>query len=138
MTMPAAPATLPTVPPAMFAARHTPSGRLGQGELRRQVAAHLAAMPGDHTPGEVARALSARSPGAVANALETLAARGQAEMTEHRPRRFRATATTSDATKGSTPMSHPGGPPADGAPPASSPTTSRPAPVPRAVTASGL
>ena len=45
------------------------SGRLGQGELRRQVAAHLVADPRSHTPGEIARALGNKSSGAVTNAL---------------------------------------------------------------------
>jgi hypothetical protein len=123
----------------MFAARHTPSGRLGQGELRRQVAAHLAATPGDHTPGEVARALGARSSGAVANALETLTERGQAEEATHRPRRFRATATTADATKDGTPMRNPSGAPTDGAPPVPRPvpSTALPTVTPRAMTTSG-
>ena len=105
MTSPALPGT-PTAPAGGsmgFAARHTPTGRLGQGELRRQVAAHLAATSGDHTPGEIARALGDRSSGAVANALETLEASGHAEQTNTKPRRFRRTATTTDAARGATP-----------------------------------
>lgn len=101
----AATATPPATPSAAggrSAVRYTPTGRLGQGELRRQVAGHLIATPGSHTPGEIARALGARSPGAVANALETLVELGQAEQTTTRPRRFRATATTGDATRGGT------------------------------------
>jgi nitric oxide reductase NorQ protein len=74
------------------------TSRLGAGELRRQVAAHLAAHPGrTFTPGEIARELH-RSAGAVGNALDTLAARGQAEKTSTAPRRYRNTATTMDAT----------------------------------------
>jgi MoxR-like ATPase len=101
-----------------FAARRTPTGRLGQGELRRQVAAHLATTPGDHTPGEIARALGNRSSGAVANALETLEASGDAEQVSTRPRRFRATATTSDAARGATP---PRPRPTPASPPSASP-----------------
>ena len=40
MTAPAAPAAAPT-------------GRLGNGQLRRQVAQYLADNPGPHTPGEL-------------------------------------------------------------------------------------
>lgn len=75
-----------------------PGGRLGQGELRRRVAAVLADQPQNlFSPGEIARHLG-RSAGAVANALETLTDRGQAERVAGRPRRYRATAL--DATKG--------------------------------------
>jgi len=58
-------------------ARTTPTGRLGQGELRRQAAACLAADPAAaHTPGAIARALG-KSAGAVGNALTTLAGRAR-------------------------------------------------------------
>ena len=74
--MPAAnPAAAPP-PGGTSAPRTTPTGRLGQGELRRLIAAHLAASPGAHTPGEIARALG-KSAGAVGNALTTLAAPGR-------------------------------------------------------------
>jgi hypothetical protein len=43
-------------------------GRLGNGQLRRQVAEWLAARPGPHTVGEIAKDLG-RSAGAVGNAL---------------------------------------------------------------------
>lgn len=87
------PAPTPGVPPA------PPAGRLGQGELRRRVAAILADQPQNlFTPGEIARHLS-RSAGAVANALDTLTDRGQAERVAGRPRRYRATTTTLDATQ---------------------------------------
>ncbi|GAA4617234.1 AAA family ATPase [Actinoallomurus liliacearum] len=83
-----------------FAVRRTPTGRLGQGELRRQVAAHLLANPAkEYTPGQIATAVGARSAGAVANALEALVAGGHAQLTTAKPRRFRATATTAEATK---------------------------------------
>jgi hypothetical protein len=47
-------------------------GRLGNGQLRRQVAEWLAARPGPHTVGEIAKDLG-RSAGVVGNALATLA-----------------------------------------------------------------
>jgi nitric oxide reductase NorQ protein len=46
------------------APRTTPTGRLGNGELRRQAAAWLDENPGAHTPGTIAKALD-RSAGAV-------------------------------------------------------------------------
>ena len=49
-------------------------GRLGNGQLRRQVAEWLAARPGPHTVGEIAKDLG-RSADAVGNALTTLADR---------------------------------------------------------------
>ena len=61
------------------APRTTATGRLGNGELRRQVAAWLDENPGPHTPGTIAKALD-RSAGAVGNALKTLADRGEAEL----------------------------------------------------------
>ncbi|WP_395111308.1 AAA family ATPase [Actinomadura sp. SCN-SB] len=71
--------------------------RLGQGELRRQVAAHLAAHSGAaFTPGEIARVLD-RSAGAVGNALTTLTDHGHAALVVKRPRRYRATPTAADA-----------------------------------------
>ena len=82
--------------PVTVSASATPR-RLGQGELRRQVAAHLAAYPGDaFTPGEIAKVLD-RSAGAVGNALATLTDHGHAEEASNRPRRYRATSTTADA-----------------------------------------
>jgi len=39
------------------APRTTATGRLGNGELRRQVAAYLDENPGPHTPGTIAKAL---------------------------------------------------------------------------------
>jgi MoxR-like ATPase len=90
------------------------TGRLGAGELRRQVAAHVAANPSlEFTPHEIARALN-RSAGAVGNALDKLAEHGQVEKTSEAPRRYRAT-TTADAASAA----------AHSAPPASS--TSGPA-----------
>jgi nitric oxide reductase NorQ protein len=75
-----------------------PSGKLRMGELRRLVAAHLAAHPGvAHTPGAIAKALN-RSSGAVGNALSALAARGEAEIASEGPMRYRATDRTQAAT----------------------------------------
>ena len=94
-----------TEPPAPGAPapRLTPAGRLGQGELRRQVAAHLAASPAAaHTPVAIARALN-RSAGATGNALATLAARGEAERVPGRPARYCATAATAAAATAATP-----------------------------------
>ena len=67
MTAPAAPA------PA------APKGRLGNGQLRRQVAEYLTEHPGPCKTGEIAKALD-RSAGAVGNALTTLADRGEADL----------------------------------------------------------
>jgi nitric oxide reductase NorQ protein len=89
MTTPPAPA-----PPAP---RTTPTGRLGNGELRRLVAGHLAARPaGACTPGEVARALG-RSAGATGNALAVLAGRGEATREPGSPARYRASSATAAA-----------------------------------------
>ena len=86
--------TTPPPPAPGPAPRTTPTGRLGQGELRRQVAGCLAADPGaGFTPGSVARALG-KSAGATGNALATLAGRGEAERLPGSPVRYRATADT--------------------------------------------
>ncbi|MFC4912965.1 AAA family ATPase [Actinomadura gamaensis] len=96
----ATPPTMPTTPTAP-GTPGTGTGsvpRLGQGELRRRVAAHLVARPGEaFTPGEIARTLG-RSSGAVANALSTLLRNGQAEQVGANPRRFRALPATVHAT----------------------------------------
>jgi nitric oxide reductase NorQ protein len=82
------------------APRTTPTGRLGNGELRRQVAAWLEENPGVHTPGTIAKALD-RSSGAVGNALQTLDERGQAERVPgSKPVRYRATPATKVAAGG--------------------------------------
>ena len=139
--------TSPPEPPAPRPARLTPAGRLGQGELRRQAAAHLAASPGAaFTPVAVARALN-RSAGATGNALATLAARGEAERLPGKPARYRATGKTASAAtiaapapRGSTPARrHPPAPAATAPPaaPAAGPTVAarpcKPAYRPRAL-----
>ncbi|MGP4024368.1 hypothetical protein [Actinomadura sp. 3N407] len=64
--------------------------------LRPEVIAHLAAHPDtDFTPGEIGRVLE-RSSGAVANALATMAERGEAVMTSEKPVRYRAAAPVTD------------------------------------------
>ncbi|MFI7467462.1 AAA family ATPase [Nonomuraea sp. NPDC049646] len=81
--------------PATALAATIPTGRLAQGELRRQVAAHLAANSGTwHTVGAVATALGGRSSGAVGKALEILASGGHATKRDGKPVAYQATATT--------------------------------------------
>ncbi|WP_431969563.1 AAA family ATPase [Nocardia sp. bgisy134] len=71
--------------------------RLGNGELRRMVAAELAANAGrELSPREIAKTL-VRSSGAVGNALEALTAAGHADRTSASPRRYRANAATATA-----------------------------------------
>ena len=83
MTAPAAPAA-------------APKGRLGNGQLRRQVAQYLADNPGPHTPGELHNALG-KSAGAIGNALDTLAGRGEADLASSKPRRYQANSATAVA-----------------------------------------
>ena len=71
-------------------------GRLGNGQLRRQVAEWLAARPGPHTVGEIAKDLG-RSAGAVGNALTTLADRAEASRLAGKPMRYEANAATAAA-----------------------------------------
>jgi nitric oxide reductase NorQ protein len=79
-----------------------PKGRLGNGQLRRQVAEWLAARPGPHTPGEIAKDLG-RSAGAVGNALTTLADRAEAERLTGKPIRYEANSATAAAAAAITP-----------------------------------
>ena len=86
--------------PASAGRPRTPVGRLGPGELRRQVAKLLSEHPeAAYTPTEIARALGGRSSGAVGNAVTTLVAQGDAERAGTNPNRYRATATTANAAK---------------------------------------
>jgi nitric oxide reductase NorQ protein len=83
------PMTAPTIPaPA--------TGRLGNGQLRRQVAEWLAARPGPHTVGEIAKDLG-RSAGAVGNALTTLADRAEAARITGKPLRYEGSCRTPSA-----------------------------------------
>jgi MoxR-like ATPase len=82
MTAPAAPAA--------------PKGRLGNGQLRRQVAEYLTDHPGPCKTGEIAKALG-RSAGAVGNALTTLAGRGEADLVPGKPIRYQANSATAAA-----------------------------------------
>src|SRR5579863_8988125 len=89
------PMTAPAIPaPA--------TGRLGNGQLRRQVAEWLAARPGPHTVGEIAKDLG-RSAGAVGNALTTLAARAEAARLAGKPVRYEANSATAAAAAAITP-----------------------------------
>src|SRR5216683_34305 len=127
----------PPAPSPAPAPRTTPTGRLGQGELRRQVTAYLAARPGDAcTPGEIARALG-KSAGAVGNALATLADRHEADREPGKPVRYRANAATAGAAArpGTSPARPRPAPPA--APAAAAPARPAPAAPPSAVTRPG-
>jgi MoxR-like ATPase len=118
------------------APRTTSTGRLGNGELRRQVAAWLDENPGPHTPGTIARALD-RSAGATGNALKTLADRGEASPVPGKPARYQATGATVAAAGGisAAPAPKPAAPPAPApATPAAAPAAPvSPAPPPTGV-----
>jgi hypothetical protein len=92
--------------------------RLGSGELRAMVLAHLTEhLAQSFTPGEIARALGGRSAGAIGNGLATLVERGRVTCTHTRPRRFAATAGL------------PTGPASSPPPPAPMPRPARPSSV---------
>jgi nitric oxide reductase NorQ protein len=74
-----------------------PKGRLGNGQLRRQVAEWLAARPGPQTVGEIAKDLG-RSAGAVGNALTTLADRAEVDRLTGKPLRYEANSATAAIT----------------------------------------
>jgi nitric oxide reductase NorQ protein len=94
MTAPAAPAA-------------APKGRLGNGQLRRQVAEYLTDHPGPCKTGDIAKALD-RSAGAVGNALTTLADRGEADLVPGKPVRYQANPATAAAAAAITPKApHP-------------------------------
>jgi len=97
-------------------------GRLGNGQLRRQVAEWLAARPGPHTVGEIAKDLG-RSAGAVGNALTTLADRAEASRLAGKPLRYEANAATAAAAAAITPKA-----PSAPAPPKAAPAAPPPAP----------
>ena len=106
MTAPAAPAA-------------APKGRLGNGQLRRQVAEYLADHPGPCKTGEIAKALD-RSAGAVGNALTTLADRGEADLVPGKPIRYQANSATAAAAAAIAPKAP--------LPPKPAPAPSRPPP----------
>jgi len=114
MTAPAAPAAL--------------KGRLGNGQLRRQVAQYLADHPGPRKTGEIAKALD-RSAGAVGNALTTLAGRGKADLLPGKPIRYQANAATAAAAAAIAPKA-PLPPKPATAPNPAAPTGPAPAPPP--------
>jgi nitric oxide reductase NorQ protein len=116
--------------PAIPAPAPASKGRLGNGQLRRQVAEWLAARPGPHTPGEIARDLG-RSAGAVGNALTTLADRGEAERFAGKPIRYEANPATAAAAAAITPKAPapPGAAPAAPQPAASPAAPKAPAPL---------
>ena len=114
------PMTAPAIPaPA-------PKGRLGNGQLRRQVAEWLAARPGPHTVGEIAKDLG-RSAGAVGNALTTLADRAEAARLAGKPIRYEANAATAAAAAAIAPKAP--APPKAAAPAAPKPAASPAPPV---------
>jgi MoxR-like ATPase len=107
-----------------------PKGRLGNGQLRRQVAEWLAARPGPHTVGEIAKDLG-RSAGAVGNALTTLAGRAEASRITGKPLRYEASSATAAAAAAITPRA-PAPPKAAPAPVAPPKPAAPKAPVPSA------
>ena len=130
------PSHFPEVFPMTAPAIPAPAkGRLGNGQLRRQVAEWLAARPGPHTVGEIAKDLG-RSAGAVGNALTTLADRAEAARITGKPLRYEANSATAAAAAAITPKA-PSPPkaapaPAPAAPAAPKPATSPAPPVPSA------
>jgi nitric oxide reductase NorQ protein len=99
-------------------------GRLGNGQLRRQVAEWPSARPGLHTVGEIAKDLG-RSAGAVGNALTTLADRAEAARIVGKPLRHEANPLTAAAAAAITPKA-PSAPKAP-APPKVGPAAPKPA-----------
>ena len=84
-------ATTPRRRPATRAGTSTePSDRLRPGELAGQVLAYLHDYPGEHSATTIAAGLGGRSGGAVSNALARLTDRGEARLTQDRPRRYAA------------------------------------------------
>jgi nitric oxide reductase NorQ protein len=124
------PSFFPEVFPMTAPAISAPAkGRLGNGPLRRQVAEWLAARPGPHTVGEIAKDLG-RSAGAVGNALTTLADRAEAARITGKPLRYEANSATAAAAAAITPKAPapPKAAPAAPMPPAS-PAPASPAPA---------
>jgi nitric oxide reductase NorQ protein len=116
MTTPAAPAA-------------APKGRLGNGQLRRQVAEYLTDHPGPQKVGEIAKALG-KSAGAVGNALTTLAGNGEAELVAGKPIRYEANSATAAAAAAITPKAPLPPKPAPAPKPAAPAAPAAPAPAP--------
>src|SRR5579859_6152701 len=114
------PEVFPMTAPAISAPA---KGRLGNGQLRRQVAEWLSARPGPHTVGEIAKDLG-RSAGAVGNALTTLADRAEAARLAGKPIRYEANSATAAAAAAITPKAP--------APPKAAPAAPPASPVPSA------
>jgi nitric oxide reductase NorQ protein len=112
---------IPMTAPAAPAA--APKGRLGNGQLRRQVAEYLTGHPGPCKTGEIAKALD-RSAGAVGNALATLAGRGEADLVAGKPVRYQANSVTAAAAAAITPKAPLPPKPAPAAPAAPAPAPS--------------
>jgi len=104
-----------------------PKGRLGNGQLRRQVAEYLDGHPGPCKTGDIAKALD-RSAGAVGNALTTLAGRGEADLVPGRPVRYEANSATAAAAAAIAPRAPLPPRPAPAPSPAAAPTPADPAP----------
>jgi len=122
------PSFFPEVFPMTAPAIPAPAkGRLGNGQLRRQVAEWLAARPGPHTVGEIAKDLG-RSAGAVGNALTTLADRAEAARLAGKPIRYEANAATAAAAAAITPKAPSPPKAAPAAPPAAPKPAASPAP----------
>jgi hypothetical protein len=74
---------------AATGSRRAPGPATHPGGLREKVAAHLRSHPGkEFTPHEIGKVIG-HSSGAIANALDTLVRRGNAELATEKPRRFR-------------------------------------------------
>jgi hypothetical protein len=82
--------TTKSVAAANASSEATGGGRLRSGELAGQVLGYLREHPGQHSPTAIAAGLGGRSGGAVSNALARLTDRGEAALTQDRPRRYAA------------------------------------------------
>jgi MoxR-like ATPase len=111
------------------AAPAAPKGRLGNGQLRRQVAEYLTDHPGPCKTGEIAKALD-RSAGAVGNALTTLADRGEADLLPGKPISYQANSATAAAASAITPKAPLAPKPAPAPKPAAPAAPAAPAPAP--------
>ena len=111
------------------AAPAAPKGRLGNGQLRRQVAEYLTDHPGPCKTGEIAKALD-RSAGAVGNALTTLADRGEADLLPGKPISYQANSATAAAASAITPKAPLPPKPAPAPKPAAPAAPAAPAPAP--------